>query len=59
MFKLIESFKETTAQTKLYIFCIVLFGMIILGGFFYAFLRLDYVRSYPTKAHAVKADSKK
>ena len=46
MFKWLNSFKETTAQTKYFILTIAAYGLMLVATTVYVYGRLDFVRSY-------------
>ncbi|MFT5318651.1 MAG: hypothetical protein ACI8RA_001919 [Chlamydiales bacterium] len=48
MFHWINEFKDSSRETKFFAITAFFLGFIVLGASLFAFLRLDYVRSYET-----------
>ena len=48
MFNFIKEFRESSGETKLFTLTVLGLGFIVIGISLFAFLRLDYVRSYKT-----------
>jgi hypothetical protein len=56
MFNWLGEFKEASNETKLFTITAIFLGVVVVACSLFAFLRLDYVRSYDTapKMEAVK-----
>ena len=48
MFHWINEFREASRETKSFAITAFILGVIVLGASLFAFLRLDFVRSYET-----------
>ena len=57
MLKWIQNFRKASAQTQFFFLNCIVYGMAIIVTAIYCYVRLDYVRSYPTGNEAKQPQS--